>query len=219
MVPKIKAASPLIASRTSAPARRSSKCLICSISSSSKRAKSPLCSTATAARESAACARSISTVIPTALCRASRPVSSTCASSTTATQSLSSRGARPPSPLCATLWSTAMPSTRSSRPAAMCRSTAAVPRMPTLSPSRKRLPTRLWTRLPASVAAPVWLPARTVRQCSSSALRSASSHCCPRARLSASAVPAQWSRRWTNSDSVTAPIPEPAPPSAPRISR
>lgn len=53
------------------------------------------------------------------------------------------------------------------QPAAMYRSTAAALPTPIISPSRRRSPTRLWTPLPASAAAPAWQPAKTVPQCSS----------------------------------------------------
>ena len=47
-------------------------------------------------------------------------------------------GVRLRSLLYVTLWSTAMPMTRSSRQAATCRSTVAVPRMPTRCPSPRK---------------------------------------------------------------------------------
>ncbi len=98
-------------------------------------ARSPSCSTTTAARVSAACARFMSTAIPTAPPPAQPLASSTCVVSRTERQSRWSLGARLLSPSSKTLWSIATRSTRSSRPAATSASTAAVLRMPTTFPS------------------------------------------------------------------------------------
>lgn len=66
------------------------------------------------------------------------------------------------------------------------------PRTPMQFPSRRFRPTRPWTPPAASAAAPAWLPARTVRQCSSSAPSSASFLVCPRELWSATAAPSPW---------------------------
>ena len=68
----------------------------------------------------------------------------------------------------------------------------------------RKMPTRLWIALAASVVVLVWQHVRTALLCSLSARRSANSLCFLRARLRLRSVQRLWSLRWMNWASATA---------------
>ena len=130
----------------------SSRCSISSTRTSSTRARSPSCLTTTAVRVSAVCALFTSTVH--LMVRRSvvlLPVSSTCVASTMVMSSPLNLGALLPSLLSRTVWLTVTPSIRLSRLVATLPSAPVRLRTPMPSSFLRRMPTRQWTALLASV--------------------------------------------------------------------